>query len=167
MNWADWTILAVLAISSLISLKRGFVKEALSLVVWVLAFFMASIFSTRLEGLLESSITTPSMRQMVAFGILFAATLIVGAMVNYLIGELVKMTGLSGTDRLFGMVFGLARGAIVVMAILLLLPGFIPVDQDPWWHNSSIIPHFLVFEDWARDAAKGVSSAIYGFFNKL
>tara|TARA_B100000809_G_scaffold245270_1_gene272052 strand:+ start:794 stop:1297 length:504 start_codon:yes stop_codon:yes gene_type:complete len=167
MNWADWTILAILAISSLISLKRGFVKEALSLAVWVLAFMMATIFSSPLEVLLESAISTPSIRQMTAFGILFAATLIVGAMVNYLIGEVVKMTGLSGTDRLLGMIFGLARGAIVVMAILLLLPGFIPVDQDPWWHSSSIIPHFLTFEDWARNAASVIGSAVYDVFSKL
>jgi membrane protein required for colicin V production len=167
MNWADWTILAILVISSLISLKRGFVKEALSLVVWVLAFMMATIFSPPLEILLESAITTPSIRQMTAFGILFASTLIVGAMVNYLIGEVVKMTGLSGTDRLLGMIFGLARGAIVVMAILLLLPGLIPVDQDPWWYSSSIIPYFLTFEDWARNTASLIGSAVYDIFSKL
>lgn len=159
--------MAILAVSSLISLKRGFVKEALSLVVWVLAFALATVFSGHLEVLLESSITTPSMRQMVAFGLLFAATLIVGAMVNYLIGELVKITGLSGTDRLFGMVFGMIRGAIVVMAILLLLPGVIPIHQDPWWHESQLIPHFMTFEDWARKTASGISSAIYSLFNQL
>jgi len=167
MNWADWTILAILIISSLISIKRGFVKEALSLVVWILAFMMASLFAGRLELLLVDMITTPSMRQMVAFGLLFATTLIVGAMVNYLVGEVVKMTGLSGTDRLFGMIFGLARGAIVVMALLLLLPGFVPVDQDTWWRESVIIPHFLSLEDWARVTASSLSSSASNIFNKL
>ncbi len=163
MNWADWAILGILLFSSLISIKRGFVKEALSLATWILAFIVAMVFSDRLAGLLTNLIETPSVREMAAFAILFAATLIVGAMVNYLIGELVRMTGLSGTDRLFGMLFGLARGLVVVMAILILLPSLIPLEQDNWWHESVLIPHFLAFEDWARAMAAQTSQ----FFLKL
>lgn len=153
MNWADWTILAILLISCLISLKRGFVKEALSMVNWVLAFIIAMTFRDQLATLLESQIATPSVREMVAFGILFAATLVVGAMVNHLVGELIRMTGLSGTDRLFGMIFGLVRGLVVVMALLLLVPMVLPVDQDAWWQESALIPQFLRFEGWARETA--------------
>ncbi len=167
MNWADWTILAILAVSSLISIKRGFVKEALSVACWALAFVIAAVFSNPLAGLLENSISTPSLRNLSAFAILFVATLVVGAMVNYLIGELIKMTGLSGTDRLFGMIFGLARGVIVVMAILIFLPGLLPVESDAWWQSSLLIPNFLAFEDWARSAASSVGSAVYNLFNSL
>ena len=164
MNWADWTILAILGVSCLISLKRGFIKEALSLVVWVLAFIVAVTFRDQLASLLVDNIATPSVRQMVAFTILFVATLIVGAMVNYLIGELVRMTGLSGTDRLLGMIFGLARGVIIVMAILLLLPPVIPIDQDPWWKQSLLIPHFLQFESWARQLSAQLADLVLQFF---
>jgi uncharacterized membrane protein required for colicin V production len=87
MNWADWTIVVILVLSSLISIKRGFVKEALSLATWILAVIIALFFSERLAVLLTDSITTPSVREVVAFAILFIATLLVGAMVNYLIGE--------------------------------------------------------------------------------
>ncbi|WP_188151177.1 CvpA family protein [Teredinibacter waterburyi] len=158
MNSADWVIIAILVVSSLISLKRGFVKEALSMANWVLAFFVAMTFSNQLSALLASQITTPSVREMVAFGVLFAATLIVGAMVNYLIGELVRMTGLSGTDRLFGMIFGLLRGFVVVMAVLIIVPGVVPIDQDSWWQESTMIPHLLEFEDWCRAAAAELTS---------
>lgn len=153
MNWADWGILGILLVSSLISVKRGFVKEALSLATWVIAFVIAMLFGDQLAVLLTDLIPTPSIREMTAFVMLFAATLIVGAMVNYLIGELVRMTGLSGTDRLFGMIFGLARGLIVVMAALILLPSLVPLEQDQWWHESALIPHFLAFEHWARALA--------------
>lgn len=163
MNWADWTIVAILVLSSLISIKRGFVKEALSLATWVLAVILAFLFSERLAVLLADSITTPSIREMVAFAILFIATLLVGAMVNYLIGELIRVTGLSGTDRLLGMVFGLARGFIVVMAILVFLPLLIPVNEDGWWHDSRLIPSFLSFEVRARSAAGEVMQ----FFSRL
>jgi membrane protein required for colicin V production len=72
-------------------------------------------------------------------------------MVKYLVGELVKMTGLSGTDRLFGMAFGLARGVIIVMALLILLPMAFPVNQDIWWQQSILIPQFLLIEHWCKD----------------
>lgn len=166
MNWADWTILAILIVSCLISLKRGFVKEALSMANWVLAFIVAMSFGGKLATLLESQIATPSIREMAAFGILFAATLIVGAMVNHLVGELVRMTGLSGTDRLFGMVFGLIRGFVVVMALLLLLPAVIPVDQDAWWQESLLIPQFLKFEGWARESVRDIVSFTVNLFDK-
>ncbi len=163
MNWADWGIIAVLVISSLISLKRGFVKEALSLVVWVLAIVIAMTFRAQASALLTEHIQTPSLREMAAFALLFIATLIVGACVNFLISQLVKITGLSGTDRLLGMLFGLARGFVIVMTGLILLPGFIPIDQDPWWQSSQLIPHFLKFEGWSRQLGAQVWEFINGF----
>ena len=151
MNWADWTIVAIVAISCLISIKRGFVKEAISLTIWALAFFVAVAFDDHLAVLLQDLIDSASLRVLIGFGLLFAATLIVGSMVNYLLGELVRMTGLSATDRLFGVAFGLARGIIVVMAILILLPMAFPVHLDSWWQESMLIPHFLLVEQWCKD----------------
>ncbi len=166
MNWADWVILAILVVSSLISLKRGFVKEALSMANWVLAFVVAIFFHEQLAALLDEQITTPSLRQMVAFGLLFAATLVVGAMVNYLLSELVRMTGLAGTDRMFGMIFGLVRGFVVVMAILIFLPGIVTtVENDPWWQNSAFIPHLMEFEDWCIRAGREIVKFVTGLFN--
>lgn len=159
MNWADWVILAILLVSSLISLKRGFVKEALSMANWVIAFFVAVTFRDQLSSLLVSHVATPSLRDMVAFGLLFAATLVVGAMVNFLLGEVVRMTGLSGTDRLFGMIFGFIRGFIIVMAVILVIPSLVPIDQDIWWKQSLLIPELLTFEDWCR--------ALFGEFTGL
>ena len=163
MNWADWVILAIVAISSLISLKRGFVKEALSLANWVVAFFIAMMFYEPFASMLSPYIGTPSVRDMVAFAALFAATLIVGAMLNNLVGELVRITGLSGTDRAIGMVFGLLRGFVIVMAILLLVPLLIPIDEDVWWKKSTLIPHFLEMEGWTRQ----ITADIAGMFSKV
>ncbi|MEJ2416810.1 MAG: CvpA family protein [Exilibacterium sp.] len=165
MNWADWTIVAILAVSSLISLKRGFVREALSLANWGIAFVVAMTFREALAQLLAHYIDTPSVREMLAFAILFAATLIVGAMVNHLISEVVRMTGLSGTDRLFGMIFGMARGVIVVLAIILLLPPLVPIDQDSWWQHSVLIPQFLLLEDWSRETVTDLSALVSSWFN--
>jgi membrane protein required for colicin V production len=165
MTWADWAIVGVLVLSALISIKRGFVKEALSLATWVAAVIIAIIFADRLAVLLEDYIATPSVREMAAFALLFVATLLVGAMVSYLIGALVRVTGLTGTDRLLGMLFGLARGFVIVMALLIFLPGIIPVDQDPWWQESNLIVRFLEFENWARSTTSQVVKFFSDLFN--
>ena len=164
MNWADWTILAILTISGLISLKRGFVREALSLLTWAVAVGVAVIFHSQLAQLLGDSIQTPSLRNAVAFGLLFICTLIVGALVNYLLGELVRMTGLTGTDRLFGVMFGVLRGMIVVMLAIIFIPEVLPVAQDPWWQESVLIPHFVSLEDWSRQVTGELSDSVMQLF---
>lgn len=150
MNWADWVILAIIGISGLISLKRGFVKEALSLLVWIAAFVVAIAFHERLAVLLTDQISAPSLRALIAFALLFLATLVVGALVNGLVAMLVEATGLTGTDRVLGMVFGLGRGVLVVLALVVLLPMLLPVNQDRWWQQSQLIPHLALLEGWAR-----------------
>src|SRR5690606_13685588 len=84
-TWVDWAIIAIIAISSLISLKRGFVKDALSLLIWIIAGAVAWMFGGSLSQYLESYIQTPSARIIAGCAILFVATLLVGAMINFLI----------------------------------------------------------------------------------
>ena len=134
------------------------------MVNWVLAFVVAVTFRDQLSLILVDYISTPSVRDLSAFGILFALTLIVGAMVNYLIGELVRMTGLSGTDRFFGVIFGFIRGFIVVMSLLIFLPSLISIEEDSWWQESLLIPGLLKFEDWCLLVLAEVSRVVSGFF---
>jgi membrane protein required for colicin V production len=160
MNWADWTIVAIIAISGLFSLKRGFVKEALSLASWVVAFIVARLFTAPLSMVLQDYIQMPSARIAAAFAILFLVTLVVGALISALIVALVQATGLSGTDRILGIGFGLVRGALLIVVMVALL-GITPATQDPWWHDSRLIPHFIQMETWTRDVAQDVVSAIW------
>jgi membrane protein required for colicin V production len=153
----DWAIIAIVAISALISLKRGFVKEALSLLTWIIAGAVAWMFGGSLAQYLVNYIETPSARVIAGCTILFVATLLVGAMVNFLIGELIRVTGLSGTDRFLGMVFGAARGGLlVVVAVGLLSLG--PVQQDQWWQQSRLLPQFVMVADWSKNLILGMSS---------
>ncbi|PCK89930.1 colicin V production CvpA [Pseudomonas viridiflava] len=153
----DWAILGIVAISALISLKRGFVKEALSLTTWIIAGVVAWMFGAGLSQYLVNYIETPSARVIASCTILFVATLLVGAMVNFLIGELIRVTGLSGTDRFLGMVFGAARGGLlIVVAVGLLSLG--PVQQDQWWQQSRLVPQFLMVADWSKNLILGMSS---------
>jgi len=141
MNWFDYAIIATLGLSILVGLWRGFIGEVLALVCWVLAFWTAWMFGPHLADQFSGSISVPSVRVMLAYSLCFIAVLIAGAIVSYLMRKLVSGSGLSGTDRLLGMVFGLVRGAALVVLVVLLMK-FTPVVRDDWWKGSKMLPTF-------------------------
>lgn len=148
MIWVDWVILAIIGVSALISLLRGFVREALSLAGWIAAFFLAKMFYEPFAELLVDHIETNSIRLGVAWVGIFIATLVVAGIINYLVGRMVDAAGMSGTDRFLGMFFGALRGVLIVALIVLALKQFTPVPKDKWWDQSDLIPHMEIVATW-------------------
>ena len=149
MIWIDYSIIGLIAISSIIGLLRGFIREAFSLSTWFVGVWVGLTFSRDFSIFLETLISYPSARIAVSFAILFFLTLILGSLIGYLLDELVKKTGLTGSDRFVGMIFGIARGVLVV-AILVVLGGLTPLPEDPWWKESKLIPPFQSVAMWLR-----------------
>ncbi len=150
MIWIDYAMIGLIAISMIIGLFRGLIKEAFALVTWGVASWVGLTFSSQLAELLTNAIAIPSVRIATAFISLFILTLILGAIINYLLSALISKTGLTGTDRLAGLVFGAARGAILVV-ILVMLAGLTPLPESPWWQESQLIPQFQALAVWLRD----------------
>jgi len=150
MIWIDYAILALIFISLVIGLFRGLIKEAFSLFTWIVAIWIGLSFSRELSAFLEPMISYPSARIAASFALLFFLTLILGGIISYLLNELVKKTGLTGTDRFAGMLFGIARGMVVV-AVLVMLAGMTPLPEDSWWKKSTLIPPFQSLAVWLSD----------------
>lgn len=149
MHAADGVILAIIATSMLFGIFRGFVREAFSLAGWFAAYVVARVFHAPLEAMLVDHIATPSVRLVVAWGGLFVATLLLAAIAGYMVRSLMEAAGISSIDRILGAVFGLLRGLILVLALLVVAAPF--VSRDAWWTEAVLPQAFMKYETLGRE----------------
>jgi membrane protein required for colicin V production len=138
MNGLDYVILIVIALSALIGLLRGFVRETVSLLAWIAAFWLGMSYSGRVAAHLGGVIASPSLRLAAAFIAIFLAVLIAGFVINYLLASLLKKAGVRTSDRVLGVVFGVARGLLVV-SLAVVLVELTPLVKSPSWRGSVIV----------------------------
>ena len=142
MTQVDNLILAVIAISSAFGVRRGFIKEIMSLLSWIAALLVSRVYSGSLASILENLIDNPSVRYVIAFSVLFVIIIMLGTLLNHLMSKLLVVTGLKTIDRLLGAVFGVARGTVIVLVFLFVLNVF--VSESEWWKQSTLIPYGMV-----------------------
>ena len=150
MSWIDLLIIGIVLVSVFISLVRGFVREALSLVGWIVAFWVSLSFSTRFAQLFANSIQDPTFRLIAAFAALFVLTLLVSIVANFFAGQLVKRTGLTNVDRFVGVIFGFLRGVLLV-SVLVLLGGLTTLPNMAWWEGSLLMSNFETIAIWLSE----------------
>ncbi|MGH8076468.1 MAG: CvpA family protein [Lysobacter sp.] len=149
MSATDWMLLAIVAVSALFGLMRGFVGVAASLAAWVLAGWAAFRFGGELALMLARD-GEPSAGQMFSgYALSFIGVLVVVGLVGWMVRQAVKSIGLSGLDRALGLALGTVRGAFVASALVLLL-GLTSLPRDREWQASRVVPVFVPGAQWLR-----------------
>jgi membrane protein required for colicin V production len=161
MGWVDYAICGVILLSAMMGLWRGFIKEAFALCAWVAAIWVGVNYTRDFLVLVHKLISYPSARIATAFAVLFVMTLILASLISFLLNHLIEKTGLTGTDRLVGMLFGVARGAVLI-AVMVMVGGVSPLPEDPWWKQSQLIPPFQSLAVWLKGH---IPSELAGYIN--
>lgn len=163
MNWVDLLFIAILIISSGFGVLRGMFKEILSLLTWVFAFVIAQSFWPALDYLLEPLMSeVPSLRAPLAWGALFVSSILIGSLLQHIVLELIRVTGLTGSDRALGAIFGLLRGVVIIVLLLTFAPLLTDFSQDSWWQESTLIPVFSAFKNSVMLALNGLINLVQG-----
>jgi membrane protein required for colicin V production len=137
MTLFDYAVLTIVGGSVLLSIFRGFVREVLALAAWVIAFIAAGLLGNMVAGWLATSISDESVRVLVAFVAVFVATLISMSLIALAVSGLMRKAGLGLEDRVLGSFFGLARGMLIVM-LLVLLAGLTALPRQPAWTDAML-----------------------------
>ena len=164
LTWIDYLLIVIILASIIIGLVRGFVKEALSLLIWIVAFVVAIHYSEKLSQLFANSIHNVSFRIGLSFIALLVGVLVSGMLLNFIIGKVVNGTGLSGTNRLLGLIFGFLRG-VVLVAGLILLAQLTNLPTTKMWQDSILLPRFQPLTVWLKDLIPNDIGQYFKFIN--
>ncbi|MBI3044277.1 MAG: CvpA family protein [Betaproteobacteria bacterium] len=135
MTLFDIAVLVIVGLSVLLSVIRGLTREVLALAAWVAAFVAANLLAGMAAQWLPEAIPTEGLRLLAGFLCVFLAVLIAMSVLAMVASKLVKSAGLGLEDRLLGGLFGLARGALVVL-IIVLLAGLTSLPRQAVWRNA-------------------------------
>ena len=161
MTLFDYAVLAIVGFSVLLGVIRGLAREVIALASWVVAFVVASAYGGAVASLLAPQIPDEQWRLLVAVVVVFVVVLVVMNMAALMVSKLLKSAGLGIADRLLGSVFGLARGVLVVL-VLVLAAGLTALPRQPVWKDAMLAAPLeklaVLVKQWLpQDWAKNIS----------
>lgn len=142
----DYILIAIVGLSMVLSLWRGFVREIISLIGLVAAFLIASRLSGQTGEMLGEWITNPTAADIAGFALVFVGVMIVVALIGAIIRRLVDMAALTATDRTLGIFFGAARGMLLIALCFLVYTSYTKPDA-PWLQQSKLSPYAIELGD--------------------
>lgn len=161
MTVFDLIVIAIVAVSVGISIWRGVVREVLALASWIGAFWIAKELAGFAATWLPDSVSNPGLRLMFGFIAVMLACLLVFSLTAMLLVHLVKVAGLTASDRMLGAAFGLLRGLLIAVTVV-LLGGMTSAPREPYWRDALLSAPLEAAAHWAmpwlpRDVARRVS----------
>jgi len=148
MSTADIVILCLIALPTIVGIFYGFLNIVFSLLSWAVSLGLSIKLVPYFSPLLENYVDTPILRIILAFIALFILSLLIMSGISYLIVKLLGRSGLTATDRILGLFFGMGLGGLIV-AIIILLAGFTAFPQEPWWEESKLVEPFERISIWS------------------
>ena len=159
ITWIDIIIIAIFLLSTIIAFFRGFVREAISLATWVAAIVLALTQADQVAALLPESMDSGSfpfrgkdygsdVRVAVGFILIFVGVLILGGLINFVFGQIMKAQNLKGIDRMLGTLFGLIRASVIVVVLIMMAVAFTTLQESAAWQNSLLISPFEYAAKW-------------------
>ena len=145
----DLIIAALVITSAIYGLYRGLIRELISLVAWVLAFFLSILFSQNFANLLDPAWAGETLRLIFSFSAIFVGVLMVSSFIQFVVGKFLSLVGLGSLDRFLGMVFGIARGVVISTILLVLFIELFPTNS--WAENSKVSAYLLAYESLVVD----------------
>ena len=135
----DCIVLAVLFLSALLGLWRGLASEVLAMLAWLAAFVAARIWGGPAAEIMAVWLRDPVLRQALGFVAVFVATLLLFGVLRFFLSRLLRVVGLGLVDRFLGMLFGIARGLLIVLAGV-LIGGLTEQPRQAWWREAILAP---------------------------
>ena len=143
----DIIIAVAISISIIVGIFRGFVKEAISIAALIIAIWAALYLGPSVGNIADSWISSEELQMWFGRVLIFAIVLSVGGLLGWGLSKLIRLSILSGMDRLFGSLFGALRG-ILLVGLFILGGKFAGFSNDGWWIDSRVIPHLEIVADW-------------------
>ena len=145
----DIIISVALLVSIIVGFVRGFVKESISIATLVLAIWAALYFGPAVGEVSQGWLGSEELQTWFGRVLVFAVVLSVGSLLGWGISKLVRLSVLSAFDRFLGSFFGALRGVLLV-AVAVIAGQFTGFDNDGWWLESRLLPHFEAVADWIK-----------------
>jgi membrane protein required for colicin V production len=140
MSVTDYLVIAAVVISAVVGALRGFLREAVALLSWLLALFIAWHFADLIEPHLGGLLAGSYVKPWAARVIIVVLVLLIGAAIGTMLAQFVRLSIFSGVDRLLGWLFGLLRG-VVLLGVFVILGQLLRLDGERWWTRSVLIPY--------------------------
>ena len=151
LSTLDLIIIAVIGISGLLSLFRGFFSEFFSLATWAMAIWLPFNYTEQFMAFLPDTVESPSARWFISAGVLFVGAMVVGSVLSYLIRKILGATGIGLVDRLLGVGIGVVRGVLIVAIVALLATSNPSIPKEKWWNDSKILPPVLIISRFIQN----------------